>query len=465
MRRNYKFRIYPTEAQKTILLRWEGVLRLLWNLANMQRCIGWARCGEERVYPSYFSQGREMTMLLDEYPFIEEVPSSARQETLSDLHKGWQAFFNALKRKKDRKKAGGQKDPNEPEVEHPRFRHRDKRMRIYLSSSVRFTLTPDQREGALIFHGKRMEPLGAFRIVIDDERPRNPRKMAVSDIKSWSLLRDAVGDWYAVACTDVEAAMPVPVIPVNDKAIALRRGGWWTETKSLEAFLTDSQGDVIPPVRAKQELERREAHARRVLERRQKDSKNREKARVRLAKIMRLGARRREALIGYVSRYYAERYGTVVVDKLDLRDMTESEERQRKRKKKKPKDVPEGVPKSEANKKILDNGWGNFLLALRYKIEERGGRLVEVSLADGKQQCPSCGHVSPDNLKTGQEDGLDFRCVACGHVSTVGHAHARNILARGLELLAEAPQEAKKKMRVAPTRGKRKPKPDNQAAE
>ena len=68
LRRNFKYRLYPTPAQDALLRRWEGVLRFLWNLCNEQRLAGYGRSREERVYPSHYDQSKQMTELLDAPP-------------------------------------------------------------------------------------------------------------------------------------------------------------------------------------------------------------------------------------------------------------------------------------------------------------------------------------------------------------------------------------------------------------
>ena len=41
--RAFVYRIYPTKEQEDRLLRWEGTLRFLWNLAHEQRLLGLAK--------------------------------------------------------------------------------------------------------------------------------------------------------------------------------------------------------------------------------------------------------------------------------------------------------------------------------------------------------------------------------------------------------------------------------------
>jgi len=117
LRRNCKYRLYPTPAQDTLLRRWEGVLRFLWNLCNEQRLLGYSRPREERVYVSHYDQSRQMTELLEVAPWIAEVQCQARQETLADLDKAWQRCFKKLARA-------------------PHWKRRDDAMRIFAPTAT-----------------------------------------------------------------------------------------------------------------------------------------------------------------------------------------------------------------------------------------------------------------------------------------------------------------------------------------
>ena len=59
-RRGFRYRIYPTPKQETLLRQWEGALRVLWNIANEQRRLYLAR-GQRMS--SAFDQILELTAL------------------------------------------------------------------------------------------------------------------------------------------------------------------------------------------------------------------------------------------------------------------------------------------------------------------------------------------------------------------------------------------------------------------
>ena len=404
LRRNFKYRLYPTPAQDALLRRWEGVLRFLWNLCNEQRLAGYGRSREERVYPSHYDQSKQMTELLDA-PWIADVQRHARQETLVDLDKAWSRCFKKLARAPHWKRRGGA-------------------MRIFApTATVKHTLSGDRKTGKLTLAGPRYAPLGTLKIVLD--RP------VQGVVKGWSIKRDGE-EWYAIAGCEIEVADPVRV---NDKAVGIDRG--------VALFIADSDGHTVENIRARDHLEKRIARAQRSVDSKKRGSSNQKKARGRVAKLLRLAARQREHHANTQSHRYAEAYGTVVIEKLTVKNMTASASGT--------VEEPGSNVKQKAglNRAILDTGWGKFAEGLKYKVAERGGTVIEVAPQYTSQTCPGCGCVDATNRLTQSE----FKCVSCGFTGNADVVAAQNILAQGL---AAKPPEPK---RVTQTfRRGRKPK-------
>ncbi|WP_143225575.1 RNA-guided endonuclease InsQ/TnpB family protein, partial [Acetobacter pomorum] len=82
--------------------------------------------------------------------------------------------------------------------------------------------------------------------------------------------------------------------------------------------------------------------------------------------------------------------------------------------------------KAGLNRSILDQGWRMFRTLLEYKLEERGGELIEVPAAYTSQTCSGCGRVDPDS----RASQARFVCTACGHTENADINAAKNILRR-----------------------------------
>jgi len=380
LKRKYRYRIYPTEAQDQFLRGWEHTLRFIWNLCNEQWVlgVGHARC--DRHYPSYYEQTRQITELLPMLPWLADVQCQARQEIVADLGKAWSSCFKKLSGK-------------------PRWKRRGAAVRIFApTSTVKFTLIEAGKKGStLLLHGPKYKQLGPLRIVLD--RP------LVGTVKSWMLKREG-REWYAIAGLEIEKEQPAPV---NNKVVGIDRG--------VVLMLADSEGRVVPNPRFGKQLERRLARAQRRLAKKKRGSKNQQKARAKVARLHRLAARRREVLVHTQSRYYAEHFGTVKIEDLNIAAMTASARGT--------KEAPGSQVKQKAglNRAILDSGWGLFDLSLRYKMAENGGELLRYAPPYTSQECPHCHHVSAANRIS---QSL-FVCEKCGYEGNADVVAARNI--------------------------------------
>jgi putative transposase len=385
LRRNYKYRIYPNNAQDALLRQWEGVLRFLWNLCHEQRLAGITHPRCDRYYPSYYEQKRQMTELLPMLPWIADVQCQARQEVLADLDKAWKRFFMKL---------GGR----------PRWKRRGDALRVFApTATVKFTLVDNgRRQSTLELHGPKYKPLGALRIVLD--RP------LAGEVKSWTIKREG-REWYAIAGLEIEKTTPVRV---NDKVVGIDRG--------VVLMLADSEGRVVPNPRYGKQLERRIARAQRRVAKKKRGSKNQRKARAEVARLQRLVMRRRQVHVHTQSRYYADNFGVVKIEDLKISSMTASA--------KGTVEEPGShvKQKSALNRAILDSGWGLFDVSLAYKMIENGGELLRYAPPYTSQECPKCGHVSPRNRIS---QSL-FICEECGYEGNADVTAAQNICAKDL---------------------------------
>ena len=77
---------------------------------------------------------------------------------------------------------------------------------------------------------------------------------------------------------------------------------------------------------------------------------------------------------------------------------------------------------------------GACLLATRteQKAAASGAVVIYVDPKYSSQECRQCGHIASSS----RESQAVFRCVACGHEDHADANAAKNVLARGLALLA-----------------------------
>ena len=156
------------------------------------------------------------------------------------------------------------------------------------------------------------------------------------------VKREGSGRWYAVFQVEDGPEQ----LPKTGKAIGLDVG--------IKHFLTDAEGrQVENPEFYINSLERIRVRQHQ-LSRKEHDSKNRGKARIKLARVYERLEDQRNDFLHKLSRFYVNNYDVIAVEDLNISNMAKNH---------------------RLAQRILDASWGKLLHALSYKAE-RAGRVV-----------------------------------------------------------------------------------------
>jgi putative transposase len=207
---------------------------------------------------------------------------------------------------------------------------------------------------------------------------------------------------------------------------------------------TGESFDVPRPTERERERERR---LERSLARKRRGSNNKAKARRALARHRAKVRRRRLDALRKIAATVAKNHGLIVLEDLNVKNMTASAAGM--------VDEPgtNVAQKAGLNRAILKVGWYSLYLYIKQAAAKHGGRVLLMPPHHTSQTCPdpACGHVGPDN----RAERATFKCVACGHAGHADHVAARNILARGLAMPAEADGSQSAEEAAKPKRQKR----------
>ncbi|WP_244829649.1 transposase [Bifidobacterium gallicum] len=190
-----------------------------------------------------------------------------------------------------------------------------------------------------------------------------------------------------------------------------------------------SDGEKIPNPRFRKRNAKRLGKAQRNLARKQKGSRNYEKARLKVARIQAQGADRRKDFLHKLSTRIIRENQTVVLEDLAVRNMC---------RKAAPKEdrahpgryLPNGrAAKRGLNRSITDAGWRMFRTMLEYKAAWYGRQLIVIDRwYPSSQICSHCG-------KNNGKKPLNVRAWTCPYCHTTHDRDvnaAKNILAAGL---------------------------------
>ncbi|MFD5495218.1 RNA-guided endonuclease InsQ/TnpB family protein [Streptomyces sp. NPDC127091] len=279
VKRAFKYRFHPTDAQAAELSRTFGCVRKVYNLALAARTEAWAR--QERVNYNATSAMLTAWKKTEELAYLNDVSSVPLQQTLRHLQNAFTHFFGKRS-------------------QYPRFKSRKKSRRSaeYTTSGFRF------REGRLTL-AKMTEPLD---LVWSRPLPEGATPSTVT------VSQDAAGRWFVSMLCEDPTVQP---LPATDTAVGIDVG--------LDHLLTLSTGEKITNPRHERRDRTRLAKAQRALAKKGRgDGANRRKARIRVAKIYaRIADRRRDLLHKLTTRLVRENQ-TLVIEDLTVRNMVKN---------------------------------------------------------------------------------------------------------------------------------------------
>jgi putative transposase len=213
------------------------------------------------------------------------------------------------------------------------------------------------------------------------------------NIKQITVKRSYGKKWYAVI--SCEFAKPMFKLVNLQKSAGIDVG--------ITKFAHDSDNHTVDnPLFFKETLKPLWRASRR-LSRKQKGSKNREKAKTRLQVLHERIRNKRNDFLHKTSHYYSSRYNLIFLERLQTLNM---------------------VKNRHLARSILDSGWATFKNMLQYKAK----MVVEVSPHHTSVDCSRCGNKVPKTLAV-----RTHRCDRCGLVIDRDYNASLNIFQRGLK--------------------------------
>jgi putative transposase len=277
VKRAFKYRFYPTDAQAAELSRTFGCVRKVYNLALAARTEAWT-LRHERINYNATSAMLTAWKKTDELAYLNDVSSVPLQQALRHLQTAFANFFGK-------------------QAKYPRFKSRKKSRKSaeYTTSAFRY------RDGKLTL-AKMDQPLD---IVWSRPLPEGTQPSTVT------VSQDAAGRWFVSLLVEDPAVQP---LPATGTAVGVDAG--------LDHLLTLSTGEKITNPRHERRDRTRLARAQRELSRKAKgNGANRAKARRKVARIhARIADRRRDTLHKVTTRLVRENQ-TIVIEDLTVRNL------------------------------------------------------------------------------------------------------------------------------------------------
>ena len=373
IQRAYKYRFYPTEEQKQLLTKTFGCVRYVYNWGLRLKTDAYYNDGQRLYYKDLSAQLTELKRQ-PETVWLNEVSSVPLQQELRHLDRAFINFFEGR---------GG----------YPQFHKKHgKQSATYAASAFKW-------DGEQITLAKMSEPLNIRWSRRFDGAP-----------SSMTVSKDTADRYHISILVDEE----IPKAPARDEQVGIDLG--------LTDSVILSTGQKFGNPRFFRKDEKQLAKAQRRLAKKQKGSKNRSKARLKVARIHAKIADRRSDFLHKLSTRLIHENQVIAVESLQVQNM---------------------IRNHHLSKSIADVGWGEFVRQLEYKAQWYGRTVVKIDkFYPSSKRCFDCGHIMPNmplNIR-------EWTCPECGETHDRDINAAQNILAAGLAVLAcgEAIRPARK---------------------
>lgn len=343
----YKCRIYPNRAERVLIEKHFGSTRFVYNWAlNLQN-------NHYKEHGKSLSRGDIQSKLvamkkIPEYEWLKEVNS---QSLLNALLNVYTAFGNFFK--------GRTKFPTFKSKKNPRKSYQcPQHCRV------------DLKQGVI-----NLPKLKGLKAVFSRD--------IIGKVKTITVSKTATGKYYASVLTETEGILPTPTTVDTEQTIGINLG--------LSHFATLSDGSKIENPRYLRQSQTKLAAQQKIFARKQKESNNRQRQKLAVARIHEKIRHQRLDLHHKITHQLIcdNQANSYAIEDLSVKNM---------------------VKNRKLSKAISDAGWGQFITLLTYKAAWYGKNILTVNRFFASSKiCSHCQHKVaklPLNIR-------EWRCENC----------------------------------------------------
>ena len=361
IRKAYKYRIYPNNEQKEFFSKCFGCVRFFYNKSlNDMNDIYKATKKYEDITPHTYKE---------DYPFLKEVDSLALANAQMNRNAAFKAFFRGT-------------------TEFPKYK----------SKKNDQSYTTNNKEGTVRFsdNNRYITIPKCKRIRI--KKHRN----FVGLIKSATISKTADEKYYISLLVETE----IKPLESTNKAIGLDLG--------VKDLVITSNGLKYKNHKYLTKSEEKLAKEQRKLSHMIKGSSNRNKQRIKVARIYKHINNQRNDYLHKLSKHIIDENQVICVEDLKVKKMSKD---------------------NDYNKSLLDSSMSRLLTMLTYKASWYCRTIVKIpSDYPSSQLCHVCGYK---NSITKNLNVRKWKCPECGTIHDRDINAANNILRKGIEILSK----------------------------
>ena len=363
MNKAFKFRIYPNKEQQILIGKTFGCVRFIYNKMLSDRI--------EHYENTHDTLKNRPARYKEEYSWLKEVDSLALTNAQLNLDRAYSSFF------KDKR------------IGFPKFKSKKKNHHSYTTNLVNGNIK--LKNGYIKLPKMKEVKMKQHRDIPEDYR-----------LKSVTVSCTPTGKYHISILYEYESHIE-PVVPKTFLGLDY----------SMKELFISSDGDSAEyPGYYRKSLARLKKEQRKLSKCKNR-SNNRNKQRIKVAKLHEKVANQRKDFLHKLSRQIANAKDAVCIEDLNMKKMSQT---------------------LKFGKSVHDNGFGKFVSMLEYKLIEQGRELVRVDKwFPSSKMCSNCKEVKKSLLLFERI----YHCDNCGIILDRDLNASYNIRDEGKRLLLQ----------------------------
>ncbi|MDD7375054.1 MAG: IS200/IS605 family element RNA-guided endonuclease TnpB [Bacilli bacterium] len=358
-KRAYRYRIYPNKEQRDFFARTFGCVRLFYNtsLDEMNKLYK-----EKKEYKDITPASYK-----ERFPFFKEVDSLALSNAQLNRNKALKSFFRK-QNKFPKFKAKRNKQS---------YSTNNQNGTVYLSEDGKYISLPKIKNIKITMHRK-------FDGVI----------------KTVTVSKECDETYYVSILVEEN----IEAKPKSKNSVGIDLG--------IKSYIVDSNAEIIDNPKHLSRSLLRLAIEQRKLSNMKKGGKNRNKQRIKVARLHRRIRNQRNDFLQKLSSKYINENQVIVLEDLNIKQMEQD---------------------SRLSRLIVDASWSTLVSMLEYKGNWYGRDIIKVpTYYPSSQLCSCCGY---QNKEIKDLSIREWVCPKCGATHSRDHNASINILNKGLDIL------------------------------
>ena len=333
----------------------------------------------ERIYKQYKDNKDELkkqklptpAKYKSEFPWLKEVDSLALANAQMNLQTAYGNFF------RDKK------------VGFPKFKSKHKDKDSYTTNNINNNIRIKESKIKLPKLG--FVNLEQHRYILNNQI-----------IKSCTISKSPSGIYYISILVEYEQEIQLKEVDLNNiLGLDMDMKNLYTDSQGIKAEYPQFYRKILDKLKREQ----------RKLSKCQKSSNNRNKQRLKVAKLYQKATNQRKDFLHKTSRKLVDKYDAIIIEDLNMKEMSQ---------------------KLNLGKSVYDNAWYMFTVFLKYKLEWQGKKLIKIDKwFPSSKKCNECSNINHELQLSDRE----WICKECSNIISRDYNAAKNIRDEGIKIL------------------------------